>query len=458
MYAIEKYKVNSEVPGAETYFSGNCMSMMSASECALAAARPARKIDLGLNESILVLIAAAVILFGAVLWTAVGPLAEKTDFAFTYLAARMVHQHEGAKLYDLEEQQKVKAALFKSANPLIYEHPPFEALVFAPLAALPYRIAYVTWGLVNALFWLAALYLLRPYAPVHWSDAGYVARWFFFAPLGVALFQGQSSLVLMLLYAVTFVSLKRGQDWRAGLWLGLGLFKFQFVLPFVLIFLLRRKWRFLGGFSVSVGLLAAASFIAVGWHGVVGYAHLLLKIGNSPSKLSYGSSVDMPTVQGFVYALFGHWAHAGTLGFMVAVISLSLVAFTAWRWRQQDDKVQGGSFDLMFAGAVSVALATGFHMFTHDFSPLILPLFLMASHFPAKSRPALRRLVGSAMAIFWTVPVYFVLVAWHCMYLMFPVLMVFGFSALGLAGRTSDGERVTGTSAMRVPTMAQGAG
>ena len=55
---------------------------------------------------------------------------------------------------------------------------------------------------------------------------GYLLLWLLFAPLGVTLYQGQSSLFLFLLYALAFISLKRGEELRAGLYLGVGLFKF----------------------------------------------------------------------------------------------------------------------------------------------------------------------------------------------------------------------------------------
>ena len=97
---------------------------------------------------------------------------------------------------------------------------------------------------------------LRRYARVPREDLGYLALWFIFAPLGIALYQGQSSLVLLSLFIATFIAFRQGRDFRAGLWLGLGLFKFQFVLPFVLILFLLRKWKFMQGFSLMAALLA----------------------------------------------------------------------------------------------------------------------------------------------------------------------------------------------------------
>jgi len=418
---------------------------MAATEHAL----PVRKLDIGL-EGIAVFFGAAVIVLAAVLWSARGPSTEKTDFSVTYVGAWMVHEGQGPMLYDLGEQQRVRDSLFAHPNPLIYEHPPFEALLLSPLAGLPYRTAYLLWGLLNALVWLVLPYVVRPYAPVPRDALGYFALWFLFAPLGVALYQGQPSLLLLLLYAITFVSLKRGSDVTAGLCLGLGLFKFQFVLPFVLIFLFRRKWRFLTGFLITAVVLAVLSLLAVGWQGVLSYVRLLLKVGSETGNVSYGSATDMGTLQGLVYAILGHRVSHWLVSFIVAAISVSLVLFTAWRWRQEDRQGPDDSFDLMFSGALAVSLVTGLHMFTHDFSPLMLALLLVVAHFPGRDHPALRLALGTTLLLFWTPPLYFALVAWHSLYLMSPVLIVFALSALKLAQSATEGRLVGGA---RVPAQ-----
>ena len=396
---------------------------------------PASKTRIGFNESTLALFGAAVLLIGAVLWADRGSLTEKTDFSVTYLGARMVHAGQGAKLYDLREQERMRTFLFEHPNPLIYEHPPFEALLFAPLSSLPYRTAYLIWGLGNALIWLVLPYMVRPYAPAPKDALGYLALWFLFAPLGVALFQGQTSLLLLLLYTLSFIQFKRGSELRSGLYLGLGLFKFQFVIPFALIFLFRRKWKFLGGFLVSTGILGVLSFIAVGWHGMLSYIHLLLQIGNNPDNLSYGSAIDMPTVQGFVYAILGHNVGPWTVKLIVAATSIFLVMFVAWNWRRADSQSGNQSFDLMFAGAMAVSLLTGFHMFTHDFSPLLLAMFLVVAHLHTRGTIALRTTLWTTLALFWMPPIYFAFVSWHTLYLMCPVLLVFALSTLRLARR-----------------------
>src|SRR6266404_6788332 len=187
---------------------------------------------LGPNEATMGLFAAAILLAGAVLWSAHGPNVEKTDFSLTYVGARIVHQGIGSRLYDLDLQKQVRDSLFRHPNPLFFEHPPFEALLFSPLARLPFRTAYMIWGSVNAAVWLALMFLLRSHLPWPREDLAYICLWFLFAPVGVTLFQGQSSILLLAFYAMTFIALRQEKQFGAGIWLGLGLFKLQFVLPF----------------------------------------------------------------------------------------------------------------------------------------------------------------------------------------------------------------------------------
>jgi hypothetical protein len=391
-----------------------------------------RKFGLGLNENGVAFVAAVVLLLGAVFWSGLGPQAEQTDFSMTYVGARIVHIGQSARLYDMKEQVALRESTFGHPSPLLFEHSPFEALIFAPLAALPYRTAYLVWALINAAIWLSLPFLLRPYAPVPRETLGYLALWLLFAPLGVALFQGQSSVALLLLYTLCFIQLKRGHAVAAGVCLGLGLFKFQFVLPLALIFLLRRQWRFTAGFALSGAMLGVLSLVTVGWRGVLSYVRFLAMVAGDPHNASYGNAIGMATVQGFFSAALGRYLSTRAISLLVAVVSFGLIALVAQHWqRAVANRGREAGGDLMFAAGVAVSLVTGFHMFTHDFSPLALSLFLVAAHLPATGR--WRYLMGAALVVFWIPPVFFALLATHSVYLIFPLLIGFAFGALRLA-------------------------
>jgi hypothetical protein len=383
--------------------------------------------NIGFNDSTLGLLGSTILLIGAVLWCARGPGVEKTDFSLTYVGAQIVHQGLGSRLYDLDLQKQVRDSLFQHPNPLFFEHPPFEALLFSPLAALPFRTVYMLWGLLNATIWLLLIFFMRSYFPAPREDLGYITLWLLFAPLGVALFQGQSSLLLLALYAAAFILLRQNNELAAGAAMGLGLFKFQFVLPFVLIFLFRKQWRFLGGFCITGFVLGILSLLTTGWHGIVTYVRFLLAIGTTPQNLSYGSAVDMPTIHGFVYAMLGGQLSHGGLSISVLALSVGTLFFIAGNWKA----LRGSSGDnLMFAAAVAGALLSGSHMFTHDFSPLLLAMFIALASLPSRSEHGLRAAMIFTLVVLWLPPVYFALVAVHGMYLMCPVLFLFAVSAV----------------------------
>jgi len=160
-----------------------------------------------LNDSTLALAALAILLAAAVLWSARGVNVEKTDFALTYVGDHIVHTGMGRHLYDVGLQVHLRDSMFQAPSPLYFEHPPFEAVALSPLAAFQFRTAYTIWGLFNVAVLLAAIVWLRPYLPWPSEDIAYLFLWLLFAPLLVAIYQGQSSIVVLAAYAAAFVLL-----------------------------------------------------------------------------------------------------------------------------------------------------------------------------------------------------------------------------------------------------------
>ena len=156
------------------------------------------------------------------------------------------------------------------------------------------------------------------------------------------------------------------------------------------------------------------------------YGRFLSAVGNNPQNISYGSGVDMPTIHGFVFAVVGGKVTGTELNIIAGAICLALLACIAMRWSPAG---QDPSFDLMFASAVTASLLSGFHMFTHDFSPLILAMLVAAGQISRqlKSRASswVRAAIWMPLIVFWTFPIYFLFVKWHCLYLMCPVLLLF---------------------------------
>lgn len=91
----------------------------------------------------------------------------------------------------------------------------------------------------------------------------------------------------------------------------------------------------------------------------------------------------------------------------------------------------------MFAAALVVALVTGFHMFSHDMSPLMIALLLLLAHFPGRDRPILRLGVATTLVLLWLPPLYLWLMSKYLTCLIFPILAFVGLVVFHLAGRAN---------------------
>ena len=328
------------------------------------------------------------------------------DFTIFYTAGKCILQGHGRQLYDLETQfaiQREFAAEVKHReNPLPFNHPPFEALLFAPLARLPYVAAYLVWAVFNLALILGFWILLRPRLPsLHgFLPALPLLAMFAFFPLIMALLQGQDSILLLFLYGLAFTALTTRRPFVAGLCLGLALFKFQLVLPFVLVLLVRRQWRAITGFVVTAFGLLLVSAAVVGWGGVLAYPGFVLRLSRSGAQAGIYPR-DMPNLRGLVAGSLHLSGLPATL--LIIALSVALVALAAHWWRVQ----AGRQFVLGFSLCLTVTIIISYHMLVHDLSLLILPILLLAELLVSGEivGPARRILMTSLAALFLT-PLY----------------------------------------------------
>ena len=188
--------------------------------------------------------AAALLLFA--LRLQLGNSRSLVDFMGFYTAATVVKQGTWSELYDTEIQLSQQQRIFGHREPtLVFIHPPFEALVLFPFAYMSYKAAYLSWNLVSLLVLICSLYLLRSSATHFGTASRLILAASMFYPVISTLREGQDSILLLLPYVGALAGLKNNRDFRAGCALGAGLFRFQLVLPFLLVFLMRRRWRFI---------------------------------------------------------------------------------------------------------------------------------------------------------------------------------------------------------------------
>jgi len=336
-----------------------------------------------------------------------GVLAGLPDFSSFYTAARIMHEGNASHLYNAQLQEAVQTSFAAPAvtqrNAILpYNHPPFEAWLFAPLGRFSFLTAYLIWLAFNLGLLLSVILLLRRHLEQLGRESIYtwLLACFAFYPIVIALLQGQDSILLLLCYTIVFVSLSRDDGFRAGTGLGLGLFKFQLVLPFFIPFLLLRRSRVILGFSLAAVMLGFAGLLAVGWRGFIGYPAFVTQT----EQVVWGG---MPNLRGLVSVLLprvlAHW-NSGVL----AICSAALLAALTYAW----SKALAGSGacrTLVFALSLVAAVLLSYHLYLHDLSVLFLASLLVFEVASSCQRTWLQSSLYTCLVLLFCSPIYIAL-------------------------------------------------
>jgi Glycosyltransferase family 87 len=238
------------------------------------------------------------------------------DFTFYFAAARIGLAHGWPSIYDLSLQQAELDALgsgIKIAALARYISPPPVAWAALPLTALSYPIAYWTW---SALLLVALVLTWRLAAPGPGpSKLVQLAAAIAWLPVIYALQLGQPNIFVALGVAACYALLRTDRPFWAGIALGALALKPQlaFLVPAAL--LLSGRNRAFWGSVLALGLLAAASAIALGPGGIAAYE----------ARLSFAAGVPVNrelTLAPLIGSLAGGAAPLGLTRAIQAAIAL----------------------------------------------------------------------------------------------------------------------------------------
>ena len=326
-------------------------------------------------------------LIGVHLWTWVFTvsvfLGGRADFRQLYAAAYMVRTGHANELYDYDAQKYYQDRLVSPAQiALPFVRPAYEALVLAPLSRLPYRRAYLAVLAINIAMLAVIFVLLLPWmrslmALYRWLPLALLLG---FLPIAAALMQGQDSILLTALLVGAFVLLTNGHEFAGGGLVGLGLFKFQLVIPIALLFLLWRRWRFVLGFSACLAILASGSVWLVGTEQARLYVRSLFSIGGaiapSSNLLRYPVPLQMmANLHGFVFGAWGGKLSLSWIQVITVLLSIAALAWTAFRGHQ----IYSAAHQLLLA--VPCGVLVSYYAFIHDLSVLFLPTIVLLNFF-----------------------------------------------------------------------------
>jgi glycosyl transferase family 87 len=342
------------------------------------------------------------------------------DFRQLYVGGYMIRTGHAGELYDYDTQQRFQDTLVPIENhdPLIISHLAFEELLFVPLSLLPYKAAYWMFMAFNGALLVLCVGLLRHRLTVlpDWLPFLLIPAFF---PISRTLEKGQDSIIVLTLLAGALWALDHQKEFVAGLLVGIGIFKFQIVIPIALLFLVWRRWSFSVGLAVSSVAAGLVSLWLVGLGGAREYAHMLLsmslRLTSEEDMRRYTTNPRMMiNLRGLFSALFDGKLPHSYIQFLVAACSV-VVLLVAARRRP--------SLPL----AIAAASLVSYHFIVHDASILIIAIAVaLCSPSIWEGAAAGLLLVTSLVAI---IPIYDYLIA-------IPLLGLFVLMLVRMPGRS----------------------
>lgn len=289
------------------------------------------------------------------------------DYPAFYGAARIVAEGDGRNLYDSERQMAAQRDLFPANEKgfMPFPYPPFVALAYVPLGHLGYRLSYTihTMFMVGAL--LLALWMLRPMSRIV-KDQFFLtfAIVLLYYPMMRTILGGSNTALTLLLLVSAWRTLNKGRPLLAGVFLGLLLFKPQYALPVIGLFLLSRRWTAVIASAVTGAVLWAISALVSGWgwgSGWFEYGRWVIGIAADIDKSNAVSWL------GFFEALWGTGAISALVaGYSLAAVTI-LIACAAW-WQRPG---RGDPASQMALAAACILLIPA-HAFYYDAGILVI--------------------------------------------------------------------------------------
>ena len=190
---------------------------------------------------------------------------EGNDFLVFYAGGKLAFSRE---LYNPEAVKAVQLRFAGMTDPALpFNRLPYLGAVYWPLAQLPFATAAAVWQTLSLAALIGFLALWRPPPPNVSILVDAV-----FMPVAVALLNGQDINFLLLFIALCYRDLRRGREFRAGVWLSLCVAKYH-LFPFFIVFVVApRLWRFGAGAAAGVTAALIACFAVNGFDWPVRYA------------------------------------------------------------------------------------------------------------------------------------------------------------------------------------------
>jgi hypothetical protein len=305
---------------------------------------------LKLNGPIIVFLAAVFAIFVAIHLH----LEARYDFGIFYYAAHMILDGSRHALYDVDAQHAFQIQYHRPPDTL-FRNPPFALIPILPLAKLPMTVAFSIWTATCFMLLFLSLKILENETHLFFGNWPMMLS-LAFVPVLASFLHGQFSLIVVASYAIAYALWRRRKLTLGGAVLAIATIKFQLVIGFVAVLLLKRRWRELAGFACGSGILLLLSIWIVGIPSLLSYPAFALHSDTPLSELPHMANWQgLLTINGI-----NHLA-------LLVPLSLGTIVWAAWAWKD---------LDRGFAAATVAAMLVSYHMTPQDISLALVPFYL----------------------------------------------------------------------------------
>ncbi|HEX9854807.1 MAG TPA: glycosyltransferase family 87 protein [Acidimicrobiia bacterium] len=306
------------------------------------------------------------------------------DYPAFYGAGRIAADGDWDELWSFDRQVEAQASLQgeeHAGEARFFAYPPQVALLYRPLAELPYPASYAIHSLLMGAFLAAAVILARPMVPLlQGRVVPALAASLTFWPMLKSVTGGSNTALTALLVVAAWRLAHDDRDGAAGLVLSLLLFKPQFAIPLTGLFLLARRWRIVAGVAAGSALFYGLGALLVGPGWVGDWLRVASDFGRLDAEVNGFSAVSFV---GFFENALGVGAPAAIAigGGLAAATALGL----SWLWLRS----RGRPLDVLLAISMPGMVLLSLHAMSHDGAVVLVTLAVMAAHLGRRALPFL---------------------------------------------------------------------
>jgi alpha-1,2-mannosyltransferase len=320
------------------------------------------------------------------------------DFLQFPISARLIANGHPDQLYDDQILARGIRAIAGGDTHvyLQYFYGPQVAILFIPLVSLPFLTQAAICASLSVAIYFASVFLIWKQCPALRPHLALVALCAVaYPPLFHFFVRGQLSAVVLACFTAAYLAFVRHRNLLAGVALGFLVFKPQFVIAVLLVFLLSGAWRALFGLCISASAQLALTSMYFGRTVMDAYLARLAHSGSHPASTELAfSAIQMHSLHSF-WEILIPWRPAIWGLYLLSSFAIIVTAAAIWK--------SAAPLSLRFSALLLAAVLTNPHLYIYDLLALA-PVFLMLSNWCLQnsehpSKPALALLLYFAFLL-----------------------------------------------------------